>query len=259
VTGINWGFTLMLFPQAIIAQSVATAALPTLAAQYSVGKLDDLRNTLATSVRGILLLAIPASIGLILLRQPIVELMLQYGKFTEASTQLISWALLWYSFGLVGHCLVEILARAFYAMHDTKTPVVIGAAAMGLNVVFSVLFSTWFTRLGLMPLGGLALANSLATALEAAGLLVFMHRRMVWLEGRRILKGTAQAVLAAGIMGLVIWGWLGLTSELPAWLVGVGGVFIGGLVYGLIILAFKVPEVQSVYHLLRRRFSMAYK
>ena len=139
VTGISWGFTLMLFPQAIIAQSVATAALPTLSAQYSVGKMDDLRNTLASSVRGILLLAIPASVGLILLRQPIVELMLQYGKFTAVSTQLISWALLWYSFGLVGHCLVEILARAFYAMHDTKTPVLVGAVAMGLNVVFSVL------------------------------------------------------------------------------------------------------------------------
>ncbi len=259
VTGISWGFTMMLLPQSIIAQSVAIAALPTLAAQYSLGKLDDLRSTLASSVRGILLLAIPASVGLILLRQPIVELMLQYGKFTETSTQLIAWALLWYSVGLVGHCLVEILARAFYAMHDTKTPVLVGTVAMGLNVVFSVLFSAWFTRLGLMPLGGLALANSLATGLEAAGLLVFMHRRLVWLEGRRILKGTAQAVLAASIMGLVIWGWLGLTSERAAWLVGIGGVIIGALVYALIITALKVPEVQSVYTLLRSRLKPAYK
>jgi putative peptidoglycan lipid II flippase len=259
VTGISWGFTLMLFPQAIIAQSVATAALPTLAAQYSVGKVDDLRNTLASSVRGILLLAIPASVGLILLRQPIVELMLQYGKFTPVSTQLISWALLWYSFGLVGHCLVEILARAFYAMHDTKTPVFVGAGAMGLNVVFSVLFASWFARIGWLALGGLALANSLATALEAAGLLVLMHRKLSWLEGRRILKGTAQAILAAAIMGLIIWAWLGLTSEKAAWLVGVGGVIIGCAVYGLIIMALKVPEVQSVFNLVRRRLSPAYK
>ncbi len=259
VTGISWGFTLMLFPQAIIAQSVATAALPTLAAQYSVGKMDDLRNTLASSVRGILLLAIPASVGLILLRQPIVELMLQYGKFTPVSTQLISWALLWYSFGLVGHCLVEILARAFYAMHDTKTPVFVGAGVMGLNVVFSVLFASWFARIGWLALGGLALANSLATALEAAGLLVLMHRKLSWLEGRRILKGTAQAILAAAIMGLVIWAWMGLTSEKAAWLVGVGGVIIGCAVYGLIIMALKVPEVQSVFNLVRRRLSPAYK
>ncbi len=259
VTGISWGFTLMLFPQAIIAQSVATAALPTLSSQYAVGKMDDLRNTLTSSLRGILLLAIPASVGLILLRQPIVALMLQYGSFTPVSTQLISWALLWYSFGLVGHCLVEILARAFYAMHDTKTPVMVGAGAMGLNVVFSVLFSAWFARIGWLALGGLALANSLATALEAAGLLVLMHHKLSWLENRRILKGILQAVLAAAIMGLVIWAWLGLTSEKPAWLVGVGGVIIGCGVYGLIITTLKVPEVQSVFNLVRRRLSPAYK
>jgi putative peptidoglycan lipid II flippase len=110
-----------------------------------------------------------------------------------------------------------------------------------------------------MPLGGLALANSLATAVEAAGLLTLMHHKLSWLEGRHILIGSAQAVLAAAIMGLVIWGWLGLTSERAAWLVGVGGVIIGGLVYGLIIMALKVPEVQSVYNLVRRRLSLAYK
>ena len=259
VSGIGWAFTLMLFPQAIIAQSVATAALPTLSSQYSLGKMDDLRHTLASSVRGILLLAVPASIGLILLRQPIVAMMLQYGKFTEDSTELISWALLWYSFGLVGHCLVEILARAFYAMHDTKTPVFIGAAAMGLNVVFSIVFSSWFARIGWIPIGGLALANSLATALEAVGLLVFMHRRLVWMEGKRILIGAAQAVVAAAIMGLVIWGWLGVTSERAAWLVGLGGVIIGSSVYGLMIIALKVPEVQSVFHLIMHRLRPAYK
>jgi putative peptidoglycan lipid II flippase len=212
VTGISWGFTMMLMPQAIIAQAVATAALPTLSAQYALGKIDDLRASLAASLRGILLLSIPASLGMILLRQPIVALMFQYGKFTEASTQLISWALLWYSAGLVGHCIVEILARAFYAMNDTKTPVLVGSVAMGLNVVFSVLFSRWFARIGWMPHGGLALANSLATALEAVSLVILMRRRLDGLEGGRILKGTSQALLVAAVMSLVLWGWLGMTS-----------------------------------------------
>ncbi len=259
VTGISWGLTMMLMPQAIIAQSVAMAALPTLSAQYTLEKMDDLRNTLATSLRGILLLSIPASLGLILLRQPIVALLLQYGKFTEASTQLISWALLWYSAGLVGHCVVEILARAFYAMHDTKTPVLVGAVAMGLNVLFSLLFSSWFTRIGWMPHGGLALANSLATGLEAASLWIFMRHRLRGLEGRRVLKGTSQAILATAAMVLVIWGWLVVTNERQAWLVGVGGVLIGGLVYGLSVLGLKVPEVQSVLNLVRRRLDPAYK
>jgi putative peptidoglycan lipid II flippase len=259
VTGINWGFTMMLFPQAIIAQSVATAALPTLSAQFSMGKLDDLRGSLAASMRGILLLAIPATVGMVLLRQPIVALMMQYGKFTETSTQLISWALLWFSVGLVGHSLVEILARSFYAMHNTKTPVFIGAAAMGLNVLFSLLFSAWFARIGWMPLGGLALANSLATGLEATGLIILMRRRLNGLEGKRILKGTAQALLAALVMGVTVWGWLGVTSGQPAWLVAIGGVILGSLVYGLIILLLRVPEMLMILGIVKRKLRPAYK
>ncbi len=259
VTGVTWGFTMMLFPQAIIAQSVATAALPTLSAQYALGKLDELRNSLATSLRGILLLAIPASLGLILLRQPVVTLMFQYGAFTQTSTQLISWALLWYAIGLVGHSVVEIMARSFYAMQDTKTPVLVGAAAMALNVVLSILLSGWFARLGWLPLGGLALANSIATALEATGLVIFMHRRLRGLEGARVLKGAFQALLATGIMGVALWGWLSLTSGYSAWLVGIGGVVFGCGVYGLVILLFKVPEVQVLLKSIRRRLTAAYK
>jgi len=259
VTAITWAFTLMLLPQAIIAQSVATAALPTLSGQYALGKLGELRASLAASLRGILLLAIPASLGLVLLRQPITALLLQYGRFTAASTRLISWALLWYAAGLVGHCVVEILARAFYSMQDTKTPVLVGAAAMGLNVALSLLLSSWFARIGWMPHGGLALANSIATGLEAAGLWVLMRRRLGGLEGGRVLRGTVQAVLATVAMVLAVLGWLGLMGQRQAWLVGGGGVLVGGAVYGLVVLGLKVPEVQSLVSMIRRRLRPAYK
>lgn len=259
LAGLTWGFNLMLLSEAIIAQSVATAAMPTLSAQFALGKTEQMRNTLAASLRGILLLAIPASLGMVLLRQPIVALMMQYGNFSEASTQLISWALLWYSAGLVGHCVVEILARAFYAMHDTKTPVLVGAVAMGLNVVFSLLFSSWFTQLGWMPHGGLALANSLATALEAGTLWIFMHRRLGGLEGHRVLIGTSQAVLAGIAMVVVLWGWMGLTHGRQSWLVGGGGIVVGTLVYGFGILVMRVPEVQSLLSLLKHRLQPASK
>ena len=175
--------------------------------------------------------------GLILLREPIVALLLEYGNFTEESTQLISWAVLWYAVGLLGHCIVEILARAFYAMQNTKTPVIVGAIVMGLNILFSVLFSTWFARIGWMPHGGLALANSLATGLEAVGLYVLMHRRLGGLEGKHILKGSTQAILATAVMGMALWVWLGLTTSQPVWLVGLGGVLVGGAVYGILCVA----------------------
>ncbi|HWA15390.1 MAG TPA: murein biosynthesis integral membrane protein MurJ, partial [Gemmatimonadales bacterium] len=164
MSGLSFGFSLMLMAQAAIAQSVAIAAMPTFSAQHALGQLDEMRSALAASLRGVILLAVPAAVGLILLREPLVALLYQRGEFDARSVQLVAWALLWYAAGLIGHSIMEVLTRAFYAQHDTMTPVLIGTAAMGLNVVFSFTFAWVFSKWGWMPHGGLALANSLATA-----------------------------------------------------------------------------------------------
>ena len=246
VTGITFAFVLMLMPQAAIAQSIATAAMPTLAAQYARGRLDDVRDSLASILRGVLLLSIPASIGLILLRVPLVQLLLQRGAFTERSTELVAWALLWYAAGLVGHSVMEVLARAFYALHDTRTPVMVGVAAMSLNVVFSFGFSALFQRIGWMPHGGLALANSLATALETAGLLILMRRRLNGIQGARVLRGFGSAILGVAGMSLALWFWMTLTAGRSPWQVVAGGILIGGIVYGLIMTILRVPETHQL-------------
>jgi putative peptidoglycan lipid II flippase len=134
ITGIQYGFMLMLMPQAAIAQSVAIAAMPTFSAQHARGQMAEMRTSLSATLRGLLLLSIPATMGLILLRTPLVVTLFQRGEFTPSSTQLVAWALLWYALGLVGHAMVEVLARAFYALHDTLTPVLVGAGAMSLNI-----------------------------------------------------------------------------------------------------------------------------
>jgi putative peptidoglycan lipid II flippase len=257
VFAVQLAFALMLMPQAAIAQSVATAAMPTLSAQYAKGLMSELRSTLAASLRGMLLLAIPATLGLILLREPLIVLLFQRGEFTAESTALVAWALLWYALGLVGHCLVELLARAFYALHDTRTPVAIGIIVMSLNVLFSLAFSALFTRLGWPPHGGLALANTLATALEAVGLLVFMRRRLHGLEGRRILQGSLQALAASLVMGLGLAAWLRFSGALPVWLVVGGGLVVGGLLFGLVVLALKNAEALALLRLLKRRLGFA--
>jgi putative peptidoglycan lipid II flippase len=249
--GLNWAFMIMLMPQAVIAQAVATAALPTLAAQYDQGRLEDVRAALAASLRGILLLALPAAAGLILLRQVIVALMLQYGNFDQRDTQLVAWALLWYAAGLVGHCIVEILARAFYALRDTQSPVLIGAAAMGLNVVLSFVFSWGFAQIGWLTVGGLALANSLATALEAVGLLVLMRRRLNGLQGRSIFTLTMQSALATLGMGLLLWAWV--SYALPVWLLALGGVAAGGTLYLALTYLLGVAEVRWFAQQARQR------
>jgi putative peptidoglycan lipid II flippase len=181
-----------------------------------------------------------------LLRQPVIVLLYQRGAFDARSTELVAWALLWYAAGLVGHCLVEVLARAFYALHDTRTPVLVGAAAMMLNVAFSVIFSALFARIGWMPHGGLALANSLATALEAAGLVYYMRRRLGGMQGSLILKGSLQAVAGALAMSVGLGLWLGQKNDPPVWLSALGGVAIGAAIYAMAMWTLGVKEVRGL-------------
>ncbi len=178
VAALTFGFGLMLMAQAVIAQSIATAALPTFSRQAALGRLDEMRSSLAAILRWLLLLSIPASIGLVILSAPLVSTLYERGSFSSQDTTLVAWALIWYSIGLVGHSLVEVLSRAFYALQDTKTPVFVGIGAMSLNILFSLVFSVLFMSIGWLPFGGLALANSIATGLETAVLLVIMRKRL---------------------------------------------------------------------------------
>ena len=253
LTAIKVAFMLMTMPLFAIAQSIATAALPTFSAQVARGEIDDMRSSLASTLRGILLLSIPASVGLILLRQPVVAMLFERGAFDATSTQLTAWALLWYTAGLIGHAIVEILSRAFYALHNTKTPVIVGTAAMGLNALFSFIFPGMFAAAGWLPLGGLALANSLATALEALILLLLIRRRLHGLNGADVAKGVAQFSGAALGMALALLFWVQATENLNPWLTGMGGVMIGGGVYVLGAILLKVPEIQSMIGFLKRR------
>ncbi len=253
VTAIKIAFTLMLMPQAAIAQSVATAALPTFATQVAQNKLSEMRNSLAASMRGILLLSIPASLGLILFRVPIISLVLQRGEFTAADTQLVAWALLWYAAGLVGHAMVEILARSFYALHDTRTPVLVGTTAMSLNVAFSYAFTYLFQRWGWMPHGGLALANSLATALEMVGLTLIMRRRLGGLGGSQILPGLVKALLAGMLMSGAIWIWSSLGGNLSGWIFTLGGILLAIVVYGAGLAILRTKEIQQLAGALQQR------
>lgn len=253
LAAIGYGFFIMLMPQVVIAQAIAIAALPTFSAQAAQGALDRMRRSLAITLRGVVFLSLPASLGLILLRKPIVATLFQRGAFGAESTDLVAWALLWYSTGLVGHGLVEIISRAFYALQDTKTPVLLGSLAMGLNILLSLLFAELFRRWGLPPHGGLALANSMATTLEAIGLLVLMRRRLNGLDFHRMRRGLVATVLAGGVMsgGLLLW--LNLTTSQPAWLVGIVGVAGGGLLFWLVAWLVGSPETTNLPRLLLSR------
>ncbi len=246
LTAIKYAWAVMTMPQVVIAQAIAIAALPTFSAQVARGELNNMRASLAATLRGVILLSSPAMLGLILLRKPIIAFLFERGEFGPHSTDLVAWALLWYTAGLVGHSVVEVVSRSFYALHDTKTPVLVGALAMGLNLVFSITFSALFARIGWMPHGGLALANSLATALEMVGLLVLMRRRLNGLDGNEILAGSSQALLATVAMSLALWIWIQSTGSLPLWLLVAGGIGLGAAVYTGFLLVIRVREARSL-------------
>jgi len=255
ITAISLAFPLMIMPQAVIAQSIAIAALPTFSAQVATNKIDEMRNSLTSTLQAVLILSIPAAAGLILLRKPIVSLLYEGSAFTSQSVKLVSWALLWYSMGLVGHCLVEITSRAFYALHDTKTPVIIGVGAMTANLLLSLLFSTLFLNLGWMPHGGLALANSTATAVESIILLILMKKKLHGINGKKIAETIMKSVLASVGMGAVILLVERLISSNSPVQVVVITVTIGGIGYVLFLILLQSKEIRYVFSLIRARFA----
>ena len=227
LSALNYAWLLMLLPQGVIAQGIATAIFPTLSAQAARGDLPSLRATLNAALRAVIWLTAPATAGLFMLRVPIIQVLLQRGNFTAEATTMTAYALAFFAFGLAAHSLLEVVTRAFYALHDTWTPVKIGLAAMAVNLALSLLL--------LRPLsfGGLALANTVATTLEALALLVLIRPRLAGLGARRLAGSLGRTLPGAAAMIAALLVYLAATPTLaPLWRAS-GGILLGAAVYGL--------------------------
>ncbi len=249
ISALSWGLSLMLMPQAAIAQSVATVSLPMFSVQAARGEIKEMRSALASALRLVLMLAIPATAGLVILSTPIVRLVFERRSFTPEMTDMVACSLIWYGVGLVGQ--VEVVSRAFYAMHDTKTPVMVLFASMVLNMLLNIVLSNLFGALGTYPHGGLALANSIATALEMCALLYFMNKKLASLEGKRILDGVMRFGIAAIAMtaGLLIWQRF---VHAGALITVAGGLVIGVGIYFIVCVLLKVEEIKLLKSLIKR-------
>ncbi|NOX60680.1 MAG: murein biosynthesis integral membrane protein MurJ [Chloroflexi bacterium] len=246
ISALNYAWLIMLLPQGIFAQAIATAAFPTFSHQAAKGERRAMQNTVGGILALLLFLTIPATILLYLLRVPIISLLLERGAFDERATQLTAFALAFFSIGLVGHAVVEISARAFYAMKNTLTPVVVGLAAMAANVALSLIL--------IQPLahGGLALANSLATLAEMAVLLWLLRKTLGgWAEGR-VGRSLLRTLAAAAVMTLatIALMWLVQVWPRPVQAVVVGAAAVA--VYGLAAWLLGSPEARELPRLLRR-------
>jgi putative peptidoglycan lipid II flippase len=250
VAALNYAFRVMLLPQGVFAQGVATAAFPTFAEQAARGHKDAMSEALAATLRAIFFVAIPAAVGLLVLRMPLIQALFERGKFQDSSTEAVALALMFYAPGLVAHSGIEIVTRAFYALHDTRTPVYIGVVAMLVNVALSL------SLIGPMQIAGLALANSIAAFAEMALLLWFLRPRVSGLGSARTWTALGKSAFAAAVMAAAVWAFLAFApAGLPggAILRGGIGVVIGGAVYVLASLLVGADEVRTVTRMVLRR------
>jgi putative peptidoglycan lipid II flippase len=225
VTAIAYGWLIMQVPETIVGTAVGTALLPTLSELAARRDFDGLRRAVSGAVRVILALTVPAAVALGLLMRPLVQFVFEGRAFTSENTTLVVLAAQMFLVGLVGHSLVEVAARTFYARQDARTPFL---AAWGTMIVFVALCYLLIPVLGH---GGIALANSLAFTAEAIALLAILHYRHGDLElggvaGSALRVAGATAVMAAGVAAFA--GLAGLSSPL---VLGAGGALLAGLVY----------------------------
>ncbi len=253
LSALNFAWLLMLLPQGIFAQAIATVAFPTFAAQVAAGHTQAMRHAFDRILRLVVFLTLPATLVLLVLRVPLIQILFQRGQFTAQSTQAVAHALQFYALGLVAHSVVEIAVRAFYALHDTRTPVAVGVAAMGLNILLSLAWIGW------LGYGGLALANTVATTLEMAVLLLLLQRRLGSLAWASLGSSLLRVAGVSGVMAALAWmtarqlaasPWAGQLP--PGWVPGLGGLTVAGVAYLGIHALLGSPELRSALGLVRR-------
>lgn len=247
LAALSIAFALILLPEGVIAQSIGTVLFPTFSQLEASGERAALKSAFSAALRVVLFLTIPASVGLILLRVPIIQLLYQRGEFTAESTAQTAFALQFYAVALFAHSGLEILTRAFYALQDTATPVKVGAAAIGLNIVLSLIL--------LRPLaqGGLALANSVATILEMLTLLFLLRRRLGGIDGSRILTSLTKIITASAGMGVAIYVLIQLMPHVSVWMVTSAGLVVGLVAFFGATLLLKSEEIWLAWRLARTR------
>jgi len=171
-----------------------------MAMQVARGLIDDFRETFSKGLRMILFITIPAAVGLIVLRVPVVRLLFQTGEFGPSDTQATAYALLFYSLGLMAQSGIQIITRIYYSLQDTKTPVKVGLLSVAVNTATSLLL----LRTTGMGHGALALGYSLSGTMNFIVYLVLLRRRLGRINGTRIMETVVKSALASIIMGIAV-------------------------------------------------------
>jgi putative peptidoglycan lipid II flippase len=247
VSSFNGAVRLMELPQGMFGISIATYLLPTLSALATDKNYDEFRKTLCNGIGTVIFLNLIAAILLVVLATPIIRLLFQHGAFNQNATRNVSWALMCLAPGLVFFSTVNILARAFYALGDTKTPMQISMFCLMLNLVFAVLL------IGRYKQGGLGIANTITSICNMSLLIFALRKKLRKLEMQSLRATILPLIIAGALAGVTAWfGWQLWEQHLghPNLAMRVGAVFgpavAAGLVYWVVGIVAKVPAANEI-------------
>jgi len=253
ISELTYAWLLAGLPLALFGMALSTAIFPTLAGHAADEDLDALRTTVSRVLRVIMFLTIPAALGLAILREPATVVLLERGEFTRPASLVVAGALGWYCLGIIPQAGIEIHSRGFYALGDTRTPVILAVLAVGVNLALSALLWDRFEH------EGLAFAVSASAWLEWS-LLYWLYARRTGADTAPELQHIAvMAVCGAGMalfLAVALW-----PLEFGAWrenlVAGLAGALAGGAVYAALALLFGVQELSETAGRFRARFSRA--
>ncbi|MEO5741960.1 MAG: murein biosynthesis integral membrane protein MurJ [Vicinamibacterales bacterium] len=252
VSWLDYAFRLMYMPIGLFGVSIATASLPTISGHAADHNDPGIRRAVSSGLRMMLMLNVPATVGLLVLATPIVRLIFERGRFTEADTAATAAALMCYAPGLIGYSAVKLVSPAFYALGNSRIPGIASAASVAFNVSMNLVL--------VRSLGhrGLALGTAAAALLNAGLLLVLLRARLGGLEGRRLLVASAKIFLASIAMALAAYYSeralhvpFGGDDLIPQTVRVFGAIGIGMAVLGLCAHLLQIEEFTQV----RRRIS----
>jgi putative peptidoglycan lipid II flippase len=255
---LGYAFRVMYLPIGLFGVSIASAALPDVSRHAATDDLAAIRRAVSSAVRMMLMLNVPATIGLITLASPIIAVLLERGRFTALQTEATASALIFYAPGLLGYSAVKIVAPTFYSLRDSRTPVTISVLSVLVNLGLNV--TLWHV----MGYRGLALGTALAALFNAGALMWMLRRRLAGLEERRIATAFFKILTASMLMGAAAWlaqSWL--TAKLPAAGELIRAARLGtAILFGVVVLIgaarlLRIEEFDQAFGRVLRRFAKA--
>ncbi|KMT22735.1 murein biosynthesis integral membrane protein MurJ [Clostridium cylindrosporum] len=241
IAALDYAVKLNGFVQGIFVMSIVTAMYPMISRMGAENNIEGLKKSLNEAIISVSLLVIPATVGAMVFAKPIVKLLFERGAFDSNAATMTSGALFFYSIGMIGYGLREVISKAFYSLQDTKTPMINAAFAVVINIILCITLSRF------MGINGLALATSIAGIICTITLFISLRRRIGSIRLKSIVSSMIKILVTAVIMGIVSrFSYTALQGVIGESISLLLAIVIAGVVYLVVIYFMRIEEVNSI-------------